>query len=135
MITPAVICIATAIYFEARGEPGDGQIAVAQVIHNRVEDPRYPDTACDVVKQGYYLNNTPVRDKCQVSFWCDGKSDSPRNINAWHDALYLAYISDRIPDRTKGATHYHTTEVYPAWAYTGEVTTKINKHVFYAGVK
>jgi|DEB0MinimDraft_6_1074348.scaffolds.fasta_scaffold66038_2 spore germination cell wall hydrolase CwlJ-like protein len=135
MITPALICIATAIYFEARGEPGDGQIAVAQVIHNRVEDPRYPDNACDVVKQGYYLNNNPVRDKCQFSFWCDGKSDSPRNINAWHDALYLAYISDRIPDRTKGATHYHTTEVYPAWAYTGEVTTKINKHVFYAGVK
>ena len=100
MITPAVVCIATAIYFEARGEPGDGQIAVAQVIHNRVEDPRYPDNACDVVKQGYYLNNNPVLDKCQFSFWCDGKSDSPRNINAWHDALYLAYISDRIPDRT-----------------------------------
>ena len=51
MITPALMCVAIAVYFEARGEPTAGQLAVAHVIHNRIEDPRYPDNACDVVKQ------------------------------------------------------------------------------------
>ena len=50
MIAPALMCVAMAVYFEARGEPTEGQIAVAHVIHNRIEDPRYPDNACDVVK-------------------------------------------------------------------------------------
>jgi spore germination cell wall hydrolase CwlJ-like protein len=51
MITP-LVCVAVAVYFEARGEPTAGQVAVAHVIRNRIEDPRYPDNACDVVKQG-----------------------------------------------------------------------------------
>ena len=72
----SLMCVAVAIYFEARGEPVEGQIAVAQVIRNRIEDPRYPDNACDVVKQGYYWNGNPIRNMCQFSFYCDGKSDN-----------------------------------------------------------
>jgi N-acetylmuramoyl-L-alanine amidase len=114
MITPALMCVAMAVYFEARGEPTAGQIAVAQVIRNRIEDPRYPDNACDVVKQGYYWNGVPIRNKCQFSFYCDGKSDDPKNKQAWFNSLYIARLSGFIPDITDGATHYHSTKVFPA---------------------
>jgi N-acetylmuramoyl-L-alanine amidase len=116
------------------GEPTAGQVAVAHVIRNRIEDPRYPDNACDVVKQGYYWNGSPIRNKCQFSFYCDGKPDDPKNKQAWFNALYIAELSGYTPDTTNGATHYHNTKVFPQWAYTGEVTTKIHKHVFYKGV-
>jgi N-acetylmuramoyl-L-alanine amidase len=82
MITP-LVCVAVAVYFESRGEPVAGQVAVAHVIRNRIEDPRYPDNACDVVKQGYYWNGSPIRNKCQFSFYCDGKPDDPKNKQAW----------------------------------------------------
>ena len=134
MITPSLVCIAIAVYFEARGEPGAGQVAVAQVIRNRIEDPRYPDNACDVVKQGYYWQGNPVRNKCQFSFYCDGKSDNPRNTQSWYNALYIANLSKSVPDITAGATHYHSTKVFPQWASNGEITTKINKHIFYTGI-
>ena len=134
MITPALMCIAIAVYFEARGEPGAGQVAVAQVIRNRIEDPRYPDNACGVVKQGYYWQGNPVRNKCQFSFYCDGKSDDPKNKQAWFNSLYIAHLSGSVPDITEGATHYHSTKVFPQWASNGEITTKINKHIFYTGI-
>jgi N-acetylmuramoyl-L-alanine amidase len=134
MITPAMMCVAMAVYFEARGEPTAGQIAVAQVIRNRIEDPRYPDNACDVVKQGYYWNGVPIRNKCQFSFYCDGRSDDPKNKQAWFNSLYIAHLSGFVPDTTDGATHYHSTKVFPQWAYNGEITTKISKHIFYTGI-
>ena len=133
MITP-LMCVALAIYFEARSEPDAGQIAVAHVIRNRIEDPRYPDNACDVVKQGYYWNGNPIRNMCQFSFYCDGKPEDPHDERAWRDALYIVHLSGLIPDITGGATHYHSTKVFPEWAYTGQVTANIHKHVFYRGV-
>lgn len=130
-----LMCVALAIYFEARGEPDAGQIAVAHVVRNRIEDPRYPDNACDVVKQGYYWNGNPIRNMCQFSFYCDGKPEDPHDEQAWRDALYIVHLSGLIPDITGGATHYHSTKVFPAWAYTGQVTANIHKHVFYTGIK
>ena len=130
-----LMCVALAIYFEARGEPDAGQIAVAHVVRNRIEDPRYPDNACDVVKQGYYWNGNPIRNMCQFSFYCDGKPEDPHDAQAWRDALYIVHLSGLIPDITGGATHYHSTKVFPKWAYTGQVTANIHKHVFYAGIK
>jgi len=129
------MCVALAIYFEARGEPDAGQIAVAHVIRNRIEDPRYPDNACDVVKQGYYWNGNPIRNMCQFSFYCDGKPEDPHDQKASRDAIYIVHLSGLIPDITGGATHYHSTKVFPEWAYTGQVTTNIHKHVFYTGIK
>ena len=134
MFTP-IMCIAVAIYFEARGEPSDGQIAVAHVIQNRIADPRYPDNACDVVKQGYYWNGHPIKNKCQFSFYCDGKSDSPYNKQGWFDALYIATLSKTTPDQTRGATHYHSIGVQPYWAIEGRVTAHIDGHIFYKGVE
>ena len=130
-----LMCVALAIYFEARGEPDAGQIAVAHVVRNRIEDPRYPNNACDVVKQGYYWNGNPIRNMCQFSFYCDGKPEDPHDEQAWRDALYIVHLSGLIPDITGGATHYHSIKVFPEWAYTGQVTTNIHKHVFYTGIK
>jgi N-acetylmuramoyl-L-alanine amidase len=131
----SLMCIAVAIYFEARGEPSAGQIAVAHVIQNRITDHRYPDNACDVVKQGYYWNGHPIKNKCQFSFYCDGKSDSPYNKQGWYNSLYIATLSSLIPDQTKGATHYHSIGVYPYWAIEGRVTAHIDGHIFYKGVQ
>jgi len=130
----SLMCVALAIYFEARGEPLAGQIAVAQVIKNRIQDPRYPADACAVVKQGYYWGDHPIRDRCQFSFYCDGKSDTPTDIPAWRRAMYLAHLTGYIPDHTDGATHYHNHKVAPAWAMFGQVTTVIHKHTFYRGI-
>lgn len=130
----SLMCVALAIYFEARGEPPAGQIAVAQVIRNRIEDPRYPAEACAVVKQGHYWGDHPIKDRCQFSFYCDGKSDKPRNQSAWRKALYIAHMAGLIPDQTGGATHYHSTKVSPGWAYTGTLTAQIQGHLFYTGV-
>lgn len=130
----SLMCMAVAVYFEARGEPSIGQIAVAQVIRNRIEDPRYPDSACEVVKQGYYWNGNPIRNKCQFSFYCDGKSDVPNNKQAWYNALYIAWLSGIVEDKTNNATHYHSVNVFPEWAYNGEITVKISKHIFYKGI-
>jgi spore germination cell wall hydrolase CwlJ-like protein len=130
----SLLCVALAIYFEAQSEPALGQIAVAQVIYNRLEDSRYPDTACDVVKQGHYQNDKPIRNQCQFSFYCDGKSDEPTDKLAWYNAIYFAGLSTFIKDNTEGATHYHSIQVFPEWAYAGKRTAKINGHIFYTGV-
>ena len=93
MIT-ALACLATAIYFEARGEPMVGQVAVAQVIMSRVSDERFPDNVCDVVKQGYYYSwkpSVPIRNKCQFSFWCDGKPETIKNQQAYQWELNVAH--------------------------------------------
>ena len=97
MITESLVCIAVAVYFEARGEPSEGQLAVAQVVRNRVVSKDYPDEACEVVKQGYYWAGNPIRDMCQFSFWCDGRSDRPTNQQQFWNALYVAWLSGEQP--------------------------------------
>lgn len=75
----SIMCLAMAVYFEARGEPMVGQVAVAQVVMARVDDHRYPNTVCEVVKQGHYYTwspDIPILNKCHFSFWCDGKPET-----------------------------------------------------------
>ena len=136
MLLSSLICMATAIYFEARGEPLAGKIAVGNTIVNRVEDTRFPDTVCDVVTQGptySWKENYPVKNRCQFSFYCDGKSDYPKNQEAMDEALLIAeWVIERyVPDLSEGATHYHATYVLPSWASTKTKTVTINNHVFY----
>ena len=122
-------CLATGIYFEARGEVYRGQVAVAQVILNRVKDHRYPDTICGVVFQ-----NQNRRNACQFSFACDGIPETVTERRPWDQAeeiaskvtsgeLYLTEVGD--------ATHYHATYVRPAWAPRMTKVTQIGLHVFY----
>ena len=71
-------CLAKNIYFEAKNQPLMGQLAVAIVVMNRVADHRFPNTVCEVVQQGPTLawtENFPVKNKCQFSWYCDGKKD------------------------------------------------------------
>jgi len=148
MLETALLCLAMNIYHEARGEPLAGQVAVAYVTTSRVEDNRYPDNICDVVKQGVYWKGNPVRNKCQFSWWCDGKSDIPKNKKDWKKAKEIAKfwltrnsdsplkyriafsqvltaIDNGIP------THYHTTKIKPNWSKKIEYLGVINNHIFY----
>ena len=133
----ALMCLALNTYHEAKNQSMIGQVATAQVVMNRVADSRYPNTVCEVVKQGpkYKGSDVPVRHKCQFSWFCDGKSDEPkRDSKEWFKAQDYARIvlSGRIAlDVTEGATHYHATYVRPAWAKTKTRTTRIERHIFY----
>ena len=135
MITE-LACMATAIYFEARGEPMVGQVAVAQVIMSRVYDERYPNTICEVVKQGYYYSwnpEIPIPDKCQFSFWCDGKPENIKDEDAyfWATEVAQAVMVGTLYDTTQGATHYHAYYVQPSWSKKFTQTVRINDHIFY----
>ena len=131
------MCLALNTYHEAKNQSMIGQVATAQVVMNRVADSRYPNTVCEVVKQGpkYKGSDVPVRHKCQFSWFCDGKSDEPKkDSKEWFKAQDYARIvlSGRIAlDVTEGATHYHATYVRPSWAKTKTRTTRIEKHIFY----
>ena len=137
MFEAALVCMTMAVYFEARGEPLVGQSAVAHVIMNRVADERYPNTVCEVVKQGptyKWQVNFPIRHKCQFSFYCDGKSDKPKDKDAyrWAEMISFGALTGRTYDPTEGATHYHAYYVNPSWAQTKHMKVRINDHIFYA---
>jgi len=141
ILETAFLCLALNTYHEAKNQSMIGQIATAQVVMNRVEDSRYPNTVCEVVKQGPTRTSwkdpskrIPVKHRCQFSWYCDGKSDVPRNKKAWKKAQDYAYLvlNNRIQiDVTEGATHYHATYVKPSWAKTKTRTTRIETHIFY----
>tara|TARA_S200002703_G_scaffold139621_1_gene130378 strand:+ start:435 stop:860 length:426 start_codon:yes stop_codon:yes gene_type:complete len=136
ILETALMCMAANVYHEAKNQSMLGQFAVAQVVMNRVEDHRYPNTICEVVKQGLtYKNGKVVLGKCQFSWYCDGKSDEPnRDSKAWGKAIRHASIimGETINlDVTDGATHYHASYVRPAWAKTKTKTTRIDRHIFY----
>ncbi len=106
-------CLAVGVYFEARGEPTRGQIAVAQVIMNRVREGFYPNTICKVVFQGSHRKTG-----CQFSFTCDGLSDRPRNKWSWRKSMRVAkkVINGKVWLKDIGnASHYHATYVNPIW--------------------
>ena len=130
-------CMAKNIYFEAAIESTAGKIAVAQVTMNRVRSRHYPDSICKVVYQGkHHSNGFPVRDRCQFSWYCDGKGDEPRPTPAWKDSVEIAEYIIRTPsllDITDGATHYHADwmEKFPKWAHQKKKLVKIDTHIFY----
>ena len=123
------------VYHEARSQSTAGQIAVAQVVINRVNDKRYPDNICGVVTEGLVHSGStlPVRHKCQFSWYCDGKKDDPKNEKAWGKALLVAVTvyDGKTVDMLDGATHYHATSVYPNWASSKTRTSRIDDHIFY----
>lgn len=122
-------CMATAIYFEARDEPIRGQIAVGQVIMNRIRSPFYPKTVCGVVYQG-----ERNRHGCQFSFTCTGQSNSIKEKPEWATAVRLAkqVIAGEVWIKEVGyATHYHATYVHPQWRFELDKVAQIGGHIFY----
>ncbi|MGZ8387341.1 MAG: cell wall hydrolase [Rhodoplanes sp.] len=122
-------CLADAIYFESRGEQARGQIAVAQVVMNRVFSGYYPTTVCGVVYQ-----NAHRRLACQFTFACDGIPDKITEPPAWERAKNIARETldgkHWLPDVGK-ATHYHAYWVRPYWVRTMHKLDKIGVHTFY----
>lgn len=122
-------CLASGIYFEARGESLRGQAAVAQVILNRVRNPAYPKTICDVVYQ-----NKDWRNRCQFSFACDNIRDRVRSEQHWKMAreVAMATTAGKIWLQEVGSsTHYHAIYVRPKWARSMTKVGRIGLHVFY----
>jgi len=132
---PQVYCLALNIYYETRGSNYADRVAVADVVINRVEDTRYPDSICEVVKQGNkHPDGSMKRNQCQFSWYCDGKSDRPQDTDAWIDAQQIAWFM--VWDRkhrgiTEGATHYHANYVEPRWAKDLQLVGRIGVHIFY----
>ena len=136
MIAEAIMCLALNVYHEAKNQSLAGQIAVAEVVMNRVDDPRYPNNVCDVVKQGLtykWKPSVPIRNQCQFSWYCDGKSDVAKEKDAWEESVsvakgvYYGYLDAYL----EGATHYHAYYVNPSWAETKTYITRIDDHIFY----
>ncbi|MBA3325668.1 MAG: cell wall hydrolase [Rhodobacteraceae bacterium] len=121
-------CLAAAIYFESRGEPLSGQIAVAEVVLNRVDSRGYPGTICGVTTQGAGSGRG-----CQFSYACDGRADvmTSAGPKARAEKLARMLIDGRPRTVTAGATHFHATYVRPAWSRQFARTAAIGNHVFY----
>jgi spore germination cell wall hydrolase CwlJ-like protein len=121
-------CLAEAIYFEARGQSLAGQIAVAEVVLNRVDSPDYPDSICGVIQQGAHRLNA-----CQFSFECDGRPERITERKAWTLAGKIAQLmlEGRPRTLTGAATNYHAVSVSPRWARKLQKTRRIDDHVFY----
>jgi hypothetical protein len=123
-------CLATAIYFEARGESLRGQRAVAEVILARTRVPGRPKTICGVVYEG-----STRASGCQFSFTCDRIPDVVRTRKLWLRAQRVAAQVMRTRGRGKtvsrGATFYHADYVSPSWASRMVKVAQIGQHVFY----
>ena len=130
-----VKCLALNIYFETRAVSLADAMAVTDVVMNRVNSRHFPNTACTVIKQAKLdSNGNPRRHKCQFSWYCDGKSDKPRNQEAWDRAQKFAsdmYNFGTYIGITEGATHYHDSYVKPSWAPGFDRITRIGSHYFY----
>ena len=145
----SVECLALNMYHEARNQGSAGLLAVSAVVLNRVNDKRFPNTICEVVEQGptreswktkqtpdpsdakYY----PIKNRCQFSWYCDGKSDEPKQKKVYKRLLTIAHsiVYNKLPfiDITDGALFYHADYVTPAWAKTKIKTVEIQDHIFY----
>lgn len=122
-------CLSEALYFEARGESVRGQFAVAEVILNRVDSPKYPNSVCAVINQG-----TGKKYQCQFSYTCDGHKEVFNEAEARKNTQIIAaaLLSGAVPRvLTSGATHYHTKAVRPSWAKKFPRVATIGVHHFY----
>ncbi len=122
-------CLAEAIYFEARGEHVRGQMAVAQVVLNRVFSGKYPTTVCGVVYQNAHRHLA-----CQFTFACDGIPDIVREPDMWERAQTIAaeMLDGKLwlPEVGK-ATHYHAYWVRPGWVREMTKLQRLGVHTFY----
>ena len=124
MSTDDFECLAMNVYHEARGESWEGQAAVVHVTLNRVADHRFPDSICGVVWQPH-----------QFSWTNDGRSDYPRDRQAWQVAQDITQIAydwyQQGEDFSNGAIYYHAYWVSPSWARQFTETVSIGVHTFY----
>jgi spore germination cell wall hydrolase CwlJ-like protein len=124
----ALDCLASAIYYEAGNQSGDGERAVAQVILNRVRHPAFPSSVCGVVYQGSTRSTG-----CQFTFTCDGSLERRPDPVGWARAKKTAQaaLNGAVFGPVGLATHYHADYVVPYWASTMAKNAVIGAHLFY----
>lgn len=128
-------CLAQAIYHEARGESAMGQMAVANIIVNRARSSRFPGSLCGVI----YQNADKGKYRCQFTFACDGRDDTPGERRAWAASqnlakrVYAEYAQgEEIGVLPGSALYYHTTSVRPSWSNTFSRVATVDSHIFYS---
>jgi len=128
-------CLVEAVYYEARSEGIIPKIAVANVILQRVKDNRYPSTICEVVHQGKKRNGRMIRNKCQFSYYCDGRKERVKDYTSLLEVLDVAslVLEGVLLERTQGATHYHAYYVKPRWSSKKRFKNlgRVGAHIFY----
>ena len=125
-------CMAAAIYYEAAGEPEAGQLAVAQVILNRLRHPRFPKSVCAVVYQGAE-QAAKSGGGCQFTFACDGSLTRKPDAGGLAHARGVADLAlhGATSPLAGQATHYHTLSIVPLWAHELRKVAIVGHHVFY----
>jgi spore germination cell wall hydrolase CwlJ-like protein len=128
-------CLTDNLYYEARGESYQGRVAVARVVMERMQDPRFPDTACEVVYQGARYSKEEShkqRGRCQFSWLCDGIRLKKPDPEVWYENWMIAarvYVNNEYQDVVPGALFFHATSVNPRWRY--KRVGQIGNHIFY----
>lgn len=123
----AITCLSRTIYWEAKSEGTAGMEAIANVVMNRLGHKGFPNTICEVVKQGHEQGN------CQFSWWCDGHSDDAEEEEHYALAKEISRkaLNRQLPDRTDGAMYFHQRKVSPGWPEEYIKTVEIGEHIFY----
>ncbi len=123
----AITCLSRTIYWEAKGGASEDMEAVASVVLNRLSHKGFPDTVCEVVKQG------SEKSPCQFSWWCDGRSDQVEEENRYTIAKEIARkaLNQELPDSTNGALFFHDRSAAQDWSKTYIKTKEIGEFVFY----
>ena len=118
-------CLAEAVYYEAKTQTVQGQVAVAQVVLNRQKSPAFPQGICAVVYQ-------KKGNRCQFSWACNAALRAkPKDPLLWAVAGQVAaYSLEGLPDPTRGATYFHAAYVKPHWPHL-QKTARIGGHIFY----
>lgn len=123
-------CLALNIYFETHSHSLIDAMSVSDVVLNRVNSKRYPNTVCDVVHDGYKKG----RKTCQFSWYCDGKADVPMDNDSWEKSRKHArdiYVHGAYRGVTEGATHYHAHYMRAYWASSLNRVARMGQHIFY----
>lgn len=123
----SLTCLARTIYWEAKGADAKDMAAVASVVLNRLGHDGFPDTICDVVKQGQQAK------ACQFSWWCDGRPDQVEEPQRYSVAKEIARkaLNQQLADPTGGAMYFHDRRVRPSWANAYRKTAQTTHFFFY----
>jgi spore germination cell wall hydrolase CwlJ-like protein len=118
-------CLASAVYFEARGERIEGQLAVAEVVLNRVASKHYPDTICEVVEQPWQFSFVNATGRIP---------EADRTSKSWKNAVAISTIAlDKLAGEvSKDVLWYHADYVAPVWRKSLDREKKVGLHIFYS---
>jgi spore germination cell wall hydrolase CwlJ-like protein len=134
----AETCLALAIYWEARNQSTIAKIAVAEVVLHRTMSEIFPNDVCKVIKQGPHIRYSPIRNRCQFSWYCDGKPDTPDDIYSWRESLRIAKIMLKVypytfTDLPRDTYYFHSVhKPQKPFFRKKHYVARVGDHLFYA---